>query len=112
MTKLAAKKKEVTIPNILTANTYFWSPCSRSGGRRLSEERRQAEVASFLESIGFEVERSGDNVNGEGYFEGIGSVEVSFYYYESCSNVYKTLQICRDGKRSNITTIKKIVKQQ
>lgn len=93
------KKQE---PQILTANTYFWSPSGNASGRRANEERRQNEVAEFFQAIGMSVERSGDNVIGKA-----GAIEVVFHYSESCNNVYKSLSVTNGGKRSNIKLLRK-----
>jgi len=93
-----------SIPEILTANTYYWSANSSADGRRRAEEKRQSQVASFFQSIGFQVNRNGDNVIAEK--DGICA---EFHYSESCKNVYKTFSVTRNGKRSNITAIRKML---
>lgn len=98
----AQNSTALTLPSILTANTYFWSPSGSADGRRRSEEKRQSEVASFFQSAGFTVTRSGDNVNAVGH-----NLDVDFHYSESCKIVYKSLSVYRNGKKSNITAIRK-----
>lgn len=88
------------LPQILTANTYYWSPASSAASRRRNEERRHAEVADFLTDLGFEF-------NGKTWTKG--ELEVNFEYSESCRNVYKHFQVWRNGKKSNITAIKKLL---
>lgn len=91
----------ITIPSILTANCYFWTPGQRSHERTYNEKRHQNTVAEFFESLGFEVERlSGQTMNAKK-----GCIEVQFYYYESTRNVYKSFTVYRDGKKSNISII-------
>lgn len=95
----------ISIPSILTANTYFWSPSGSADGRRRCEEKRQSEVAAFFQSAGFTVTRNGDNVNATGH-----GLNITFHYSESCKIVYKSLEVYRDnGKKSNITAIRKVV---
>lgn len=95
----------VEIPSILTAKTYFWSPAGNAAGRRSNEQRRLAEVENFLTSAGFaNVSNDGETVTGER-----DEIVVKFSYRESCHNIYKHLEILRDGKRSNITAIKKLM---
>jgi hypothetical protein len=93
-------------PAILSANTYFWGAASTASNRRRNEERRQAEVAAYFEALGFEVERSGDNVFATGH-----GLEIKFHFSESCTNVYKSLSVSRNGKASNITAIRKVAAQ-
>lgn len=93
----------LTLPSILTANTYFWSPSGSADARRRSEENKQSTVASFFQAAGFTVTRSGDNVNATGH-----GLSVAFHYSESCKIVYKSLEVYHDnGKKSNITAIRK-----
>lgn len=93
----------VTEPAILTQNTYFWSGAGNASNRRRNEERHQSAVADFFTKIGFIVHRDGDKVLARR-----DDVEAVFCYSESCANVYKTLAVMRNGKRSNITTLRKI----
>lgn len=83
----------VSLPEILTANTYFWRPGSNASSRRSNEQRRAAEVQRFLDQHADALAAAG--------------VEVSFSYSESCNNVYKRVEVTRNGKRSNITAVKK-----
>lgn len=96
---------QITEPEILTANTYFWSPQSNASGRRWNENRRQNEVDDFLTSLEFEVTREGDSVVGKK-----GDLEVHFHYRESCRNVYKSFSVHRGEKKSNITALRKLYK--
>lgn len=90
-------------PAILTAGCFFWSPAGSASGRRRNEERRQAEVAVWLSSLGFNVERSGDSVCASGH-----GLEIRFSYSETCHNVYRRLEVTRAGRRSNIAAIRKV----
>lgn len=93
-----------TEPDILTANTYYWSPDSNAHGRRRSEERKLASVANYLESIGFTIQTHDTSK----VIAQKGDVEVDFRYSESTKNVYKTLSVHKNGKKSNISAIRKI----
>lgn len=93
----------VQIPSILTANTYFWTPSTNASDRRKNEEKKLNEVASFFETLGFEVSNT-DRVIAKK-----DELEVVFSYSESCKNVYKHLSVTRNGKNSNITAIKKLI---
>jgi hypothetical protein len=86
-------------PTILTANTYFWSSASSASSRRNNEERRNSEVTKFLMGLGF-VENDGWMTKGD--------LKVRFSYSESCNHVYKSLEIYRNGKKSNITALRKL----
>lgn len=81
------------IPEILTANTYFWTPAGSASSRRSVEKRRNNEVAQFIEA-------NQEALNAAG-------IEINFSYSESCKNVYKSCKITRNGKRSNITAVRK-----
>lgn len=96
----------VVEPSILTANTYFWSPSCGANGRRNNEQRHLGAVASFLQSLGFEVAVDGSRVTGA-----LAELAVEFRYSESCHNVYKHLAITRNGKRSNVTSLRKLYAQ-
>jgi hypothetical protein len=81
------------IPSILTANTYFWAPGSSASHRRNNEARHNAEVERFIQANQAALEAAG--------------VVINFSYSESCHNVYKHCEITRNGKRSNITAVRK-----
>ena len=85
-------KRQVEIPDILEANTYFWKPASNASGRRRNEQRRLTEVETWLESNAKTLQDGG--------------FEVGFTYEESVKNVYKRLVIYRNGKRSNLLALK------
>jgi hypothetical protein len=80
----------IEVPQIVTANTYFWSPNGSASGRRSAERRREAEIENF--SIQLSV---------------IPTVRVSGSYRETCSTVYKSMeyQVCKNGewKNTNLT---------
>jgi len=105
------KTEKKSIPKgyfgILEANTYYWSPATHADGRRSRERRRVAEAERTLESLGFGVSSDSNSVTGVAEFEGE-EIEVVFSYSESCRNVYKSLQVYRDGRRSNITLLRKM----
>lgn len=94
---------QVSEPSILTANTYFWSAGDSASDRRRNESRNLTNVANFFKSIGMNVKESGDKVVGEK-----DCVVAVFSYSESCKNVYKHLSVTRDGKCSNITSLRKL----
>lgn len=101
----ASYASDITEPAILTANCYFWSPASVASCRRANESRRQGEVAAYLTELGLRVTRSGDDVTatGDGF-------TVHFHYSETCSNVYRRLQVTFDGRRSNVTALRKLAR--
>lgn len=102
-TSSAVPTTKIAEPEILTANTYFWKPASSSSGRRKNEEFRLAQVAKFFRAIGLTVTEKIGIVIGEK-----DNLYVEFTYSESCNNVYKGLEIYRAGKKSNITSLRKI----
>ena len=83
----------IEIPAIMTANTYYWRPASNASSRRANEQRHTTTVQAFLD-------RHADAIRAAG-------IEVGFSYSESCHNVYKRCEIYRNGKKSNITALKK-----
>lgn len=83
----------VTIPEILTANTYYWTPATHAASRRRNEQRHAAEVESFIAAYRAVLDAAG--------------IAIEFSYSESCNHVYKTCKITRNGKRSNITAVRK-----
>ena len=82
-----------SIPEILTAKTFFWTPGRHASERRSNEARRNGEVADFIAANQAALDTAG--------------VVIDFSYSESCSNVYKTCRITRNGKLSNITAVRK-----
>ncbi len=83
----------VSIPDILTANTYFWSPAGSASGRRSNEKRHNGEVERFIQANRVALDAAG--------------ITIRFDYSESCSHVYRTFKVFRNGKKSNITAIYK-----
>lgn len=100
-----SQPQKIEMPSILTANTLYWNSASGASNRRRNESRRQEEVYDFFKALGFDVEYAGDHVRGE-----LGGISFDFYYSESCQNVYKSFTVYRDGKKSNISQIKKLLK--
>lgn len=102
-----ANQGQVYEPSILTANTYFWTPGRDSGARRRAEERNASTVADFFKNIGMDVtiDASGDVVGSKD------GIVARFSYSESCKNVYKSLTVRRNGKNSNITSLRKLYNQ-
>lgn len=90
---MTSQTTDITLPEILTANTYYWRPGSSASSRRSNERRHVATVQRFLDTHAEALAAAG--------------IEVSFSYSESCNNVYKRFEVTRNGKRSNITAIKK-----
>ncbi|WP_299823672.1 hypothetical protein [uncultured Pontibacter sp.] len=95
-------QEQIQFPDILTANTFNWAAASNASTRRYNEKKRLDEVSSFFKEIGFQVHQDGDSVTAT-----IDNLEVYFSYRESCKNVYKTFKVYRDGKKSNITVLRK-----
>ena len=110
--KGGAIMKQVNIPYIVTANTYFWAPGAAAGIRRSNEDCRKREVARWLESIGFDVrEKDIDTIKGV-LKDDHGVVEVEFHYSESARNVYKHFRVWRNGGKSNIKGLKAEMKKR
>jgi len=88
-----ANSSTPSIPDIMTANTYYWSPSGSASGRRSNEARRNGEVARFIAANQAALDKAG--------------IVIDFSYSESCHNVYKRCPITCNGKRSNITAVRK-----
>jgi hypothetical protein len=82
------------LPEILTANTYFWRPAASASGRRSNERRHSQEVLNWLNQHKDELDQAG--------------ITVDFTYSESCHHVYKSLTIYQYGRRVNINALKKL----
>ena len=95
----------VAEPAILAANTYFWKPSANATSRRRAERMNLGTVEDYLSALGFETHMTDCAVHAER-----AGVSVTFTYSESCRNVYKALSVIRDGRTSNITTLRKIAK--
>ena len=100
---MGKEKLESTLPYILEAKTFYWTPGSSASSRRANEKKRMKEVYEFFEKKGFEVSEENGNVTAEGK-----GITVMFSYKESCQNVYKNILIARNGKKSNITALKNL----
>ena len=106
MTTTTATFSNAAEPAILASNTYFWTPARSADQRRRNEVRNTDKVANYLSAIGFTI-----TDQAERYVTAVkDEVNVTFYYEETCSNVYKSLSVTRAGKVSNITAIRKIAK--
>jgi hypothetical protein len=96
-------KTAIVEPDILTANTYFYSAGRWASHRRSNEKRNTGAVENYLIELGFSTTNDGRTVTGKR-----DNICVKFSYSESCHNVYKHIAVMRDGKRSNITALRKI----
>lgn len=94
----------VRIPEVLTAKTWFWNPGNSVNQRRENEEKYAVAVYDFVLAIGFELNDSG---LWERHYQNQ-AITIEFDYAETANNVYRTLRIWRDGKKSNMSIIKKI----
>ena len=95
-------------PAILTANTFYWTPAGPASCRRANERKQVGTVAEWFRAIGGTIETVNDervsatwNRNGE-------AIQATFSYSESCKNVYKSLHVTRNGKRSTIRVLRQI----
>lgn len=92
----------MTEPSILGINTYKWKPASSASARRAAEVKTLNQVSSYFKEIGLEVKTDEDSVSGEAV-----GLSVVFTYRQSCKNVYKSLSVYSNGKKSNITALRK-----
>lgn len=91
-------------PEILTRNTYHWSPKALAHQRRWSEYRHITGVQDWLEELGLEVVRENPNTvraAGQGFV-------VVFFYKESTSHVYKRFSVYQNGIKKNIVALRKL----
>ena len=92
-TNTAETPETPVLPEILTANVYYWRPGSSARQRRANEERRHMEVQRFLDTYGDILDANG--------------IEVIFRYHESCNHVYKRLEVYQNGVKKDIRALKK-----
>jgi len=83
-----------------TRGSYFWSPAPNANGRRTSEHRRNAEAVNATIRV-IEVLKTKEKEH---------ALEINQRYKESCRNVYVTSEFYWDGKKTNITRVKNILK--
>ena len=74
-------------------NVYFWHPESNADGRR----RKEKKFAETYQDYEFEY--------------GGNKFEVKYSYSETTGHIYFSLNIYKNGKKSNITSIKNILKK-
>jgi hypothetical protein len=79
-------QSNVSIPSIVTANTYFWSSSVSASSRRRNEDRRQTIIDEFCARV-----------------NAVPGVEASGSYAESCRNVYKLMSYTINGRNTNLT---------
>ena len=92
-------------PRILTASVYFWHPAGNASGRRHNEQRNIAEVAAWFRSLGLTVRTDATGAWGQSEDH---TLLAEFQYSESCNHIYRHLSVWRDGKKSNITALRKL----
>ena len=99
-----------TIPDIITANTYFWTPGGSASSRRSNERRRTAEGIEWLESNGFaQYTNLNHMISGRRRGEKIGLDTNGFvfeksgekYHFGSFKNI--DLQVARDAIAKRIS---------
>ena len=101
-------------PAILTANTYFWQPAGAANARRRNESAKLAIVGEFLKHLGGRIKMYDESLVWEKTHRG-DKITVEFYYRESCTRVYKSLDVTvqkkdQETKNSNITSLRKLYK--
>jgi hypothetical protein len=74
-------------------HSYFWNSASSADNRRRNEKKFKENYPNFE----FKFDENKYNVN--------------FSYSESAKNVYFSLEILKNGKKSNITSLKNILKK-
>jgi uncharacterized FlaG/YvyC family protein len=84
---------ETTLPEILTANTFYWRPGSSASSRHSNEQRHTEAVQRFLDAHTEAIAAAG--------------LSIEFSYSESCNNVYKRLEIYQNGTKKDIRALKK-----
>lgn len=99
---------EVPEPAILGANTLHWAAATSPRCRYENQRWHVGAVERWFLSIGGTLQTSEPhrvsatwNRNGE-------NVQATFSYEETVRNVYKTLHVTRNGKRSTIRLLRQI----
>lgn len=95
----------VSEPRILTAPVYFWRPASNASGCRSNEQRHIADVAAWFRSLGLTVRTDSSGAWAQ---SADGTLLAEFQYNESCNHIYRHLSVWRNGKKSNITALRKL----
>lgn len=109
-----------TIPLILTASTYTWKPANTATLRTANQQKRLTEVETFFRSIGMKTTREDDKVHGKidieikrknGPLLEIRKVNLHarFDYEETPGHIYKRLHVWKDGMKSNVAALKKLL---
>lgn len=94
---IAPQNDVIEIPKILCANTYFWTPARTSAQRRTNELRAAREVQAFIDKVRSILEQH--------------NMTIEFSYYESANHVYKRVVVRRNGRKSNITALRNVLKR-
>ena len=76
--------KTISIPRIVTANTYFWNSASHASTRRANERKNMQAMTDFKNTL---LSALPEN-----------TVFFEYDYSESCKNVYKHFYIYRMDK--------------
>lgn len=97
-------------PKQLSTNTWFYRPGASAAMRRANEERANKAVARYLAEIGFEVVSEQPRVQAHRMWDGK-TVEVSYYWHETCTRVYRHLSVEVDGQRKDVRVLRKIAKE-
>ena len=100
------KKPNINEPAILRANLKFTKPGFTPYQRRSNEKQKIHQVAKYLNWLGFGMIVGANNIYAT---HPITEIKVSFGYIETESYVQKTFSVTtKDGKKSNITTLRKM----
>lgn len=82
------------LPDILTANCYFWRPGGSANQRRWNEARRAKEVTDWVAANKTVLEEH--------------NIDIHFTYEESTVRVYKKVQIYQNNVKKDIRLLKKV----
>lgn len=93
VTEQVTEQARIELPDILTANTFYWRPGRTASERRSNESRQRRKVAEFLKAHEDVLKAAG--------------IEVRFYYEESCNHVYKKVKVYENGVLKDIRALKK-----
>ena len=100
--------KKENEPKIISAPTIYWEPSTNISYRRKREKQRHNEVSDYLETIGFSPYSTRKHTAAIMNHDKIGEIKVLFEYYENSKNVIKHFEVYRNGKLSNIQTLRKL----
>lgn len=104
------KKTELTIeePMIISLRPSEKNPCISAENQRKRELKMHNEISQYLKQIGFNPLSFNHHTTASLIDKKLGKIDVVFQYYESSAYIKKNFEVYRNGKLSNIQTLRKL----